>query len=160
MPLHDYNSGHDYVLEYGDLQYLFGEQDFLERCEAAARMLELVAKRDLSRPEQLDLVYLVMEGGPPPWSSAESELGRHLCDEWNGGIGRPGDTGTPIVVHWMRRLVFRGAWVDQAIKEGDIEPRLRPGGTFEYVNAETREPLEFQPNPSLARSMYTGADIE
>ena len=33
----NYDSGQDYVLEYGDLRFTFNERDFSERVEQAAR---------------------------------------------------------------------------------------------------------------------------
>ena len=32
----NYNSGQDFVLEYGPLRFTFNEDDFAERCEQAA----------------------------------------------------------------------------------------------------------------------------
>ena len=35
----NYDSGEDFVLEYGELRFTFNERDFSERCEQAARKL-------------------------------------------------------------------------------------------------------------------------
>ena len=37
----NYDSGQDYVLEYGDLRFTFNERDFSERVEQAARQARL-----------------------------------------------------------------------------------------------------------------------
>src|SRR4051812_26380421 len=37
-----YNSGDDFVLEYGELRFTFNDRDFGERCEQAARRLGFV----------------------------------------------------------------------------------------------------------------------
>ncbi|MCX6389868.1 MAG: hypothetical protein NT122_04430 [Solirubrobacterales bacterium] len=39
----DYDSGDEFVLEYGDLRFTFNERDFEERCEQAASKLGFVA---------------------------------------------------------------------------------------------------------------------
>src|SRR5687767_4145254 len=53
----NYDSGRDYVLEYGDLRFTFNERDFAERVEQAALKLGFVATR-LDGPELEDLVNL------------------------------------------------------------------------------------------------------
>ena len=53
-----------------------------------------------------------------------------VITEWshNGRAAFPGSGRLQIwrssqrsVVHWLRRLVFRGAWLDQRVKEGELE---------------------------------------
>ena len=39
----NYDSGEDFVLEYGELRFTFNERDFSERCEQAGRKLGFVA---------------------------------------------------------------------------------------------------------------------
>jgi hypothetical protein len=41
----NYNSGEDFVLEYGELRFTFNERDFSERCEQAALRLGFVGGR-------------------------------------------------------------------------------------------------------------------
>ena len=38
----NYDSGEDFVLEYGELRFTFNERDFAERCEQAALKLGFV----------------------------------------------------------------------------------------------------------------------
>ena len=38
----NYESGSDYVLEYGELRFTFNERDFRERCEQAARKVGFI----------------------------------------------------------------------------------------------------------------------
>jgi len=45
----NYNSGEDFVLEYGELRFTFNEVDFRERCEQAALRLGFIDER-LGRP--------------------------------------------------------------------------------------------------------------
>ena len=57
----NYDSGEDFVLEYGELRFTFNERDFGERCEQAARKLGFVGGR-LDDPELEDLVNLAVNG--------------------------------------------------------------------------------------------------
>src|ERR1035441_7361632 len=42
----NYNSGEDFVLEYGELRFTFNEADFRERCEQAAVRLGFIGDRE------------------------------------------------------------------------------------------------------------------
>ena len=57
----NYDSGQDYVLEYGELRFTFNERDFSERVEQAARKLGFVGAR-LDSTELEDLVNLAVNG--------------------------------------------------------------------------------------------------
>ena len=52
-----------------------------------------------------------------------SGLGEHVNDCWPELVG-PADRS---LVHWLRRLVFRSAWLDQRVKEGELDVSLRLG---------------------------------
>src|SRR6266567_2518647 len=66
----NYDSGDDFVLEYGELRFTFNERDFSERCEQAAMKLGFVGDR-LGGAELEDLVNLAVNGEiPDPSSSA------------------------------------------------------------------------------------------
>src|SRR5215203_3347515 len=97
----NYDSGQDYVLEYGDLRFTFNERDFSERVEQAALKLGFVGGR-LESTELEDPV---------------SGLGEHVNDCWPELVG-PAERS---LVHWLRRLVFRSAWLDQRVKEGELD---------------------------------------
>src|ERR1700748_2924316 len=113
----NYDSGQDYVLEYGELRFTFNEGDFSERVEQAARKLGFVGGR-LEEFELEDLVNLTVNGEVADPASA---LGEHVNDCWPELVG-PADRS---LVHWLRRLVFRSAWLDQRVKEGEV------GGAFD-----------------------------
>jgi hypothetical protein len=64
-------------------------------------------------------------------------------------------------VHWLRRLVFRGAWLDQRVHEGELSIAFdEAAGSFVYVqpadsrSASTAEPIELAPEPSWGRVAY------
>ena len=109
----NYDSGEDFVLEYGELRFTFNERDFSERCEQAALKLGFVGGR-LDDHELEDLVNLAVNGEIQDPASA---LGEHVNDCWPELVG-PADRS---LVHWLRRLVFRSAWLDQRVKEGELD---------------------------------------
>ncbi|HEV2752495.1 MAG TPA: hypothetical protein VGV36_01530 [Solirubrobacteraceae bacterium] len=144
----NYASGEDFVLEYGELRFTFNERDFAERCEQSARKLGFV-HGSLQGGELEDLVNLAVNG---EIEDAASALGEHVNDCWPELVG-PADRS---LVHWLRRLVFRGAWLDQRVKEGELDIALEPEThRFRYVQPERDgEPIELAPEPSWKRVGY------
>jgi hypothetical protein len=144
----NYNSGQDFVLEYGPLRFTFNEDDFAERCEQAAIRLGFVDGR-LQEDELEDLVNLAVNGTVPDPASA---LGAHVNECWPELIG-PAERS---LVHWLRRLIFRGAWLDQRVLEGELEVVFIPfEGSFCYVQPDRPgEPIELSPEPSWRRVAY------
>ena len=67
-------------------------------------------------------------------------------------------------MHWLRRLVFRGAWLDQRVNEGELGVCFdEQTGGFVYVQAAGRrdsdssvggEPIELAREPSWGRVAY------
>src|SRR3954453_7341190 len=145
----NYDSGQDYVLEYGELRFTFNERDFSERVEQAALKLSFVAGR-LDGPEVEDLVNLTVNGEVQDPASA---LGEHVNDCWPDIVG-PADRSP---VPWLRRLVFRSAWLDQRVKEGELELTFdAPNLTFSYAHPDrSGEPIELAPEPSWGRVAYS-----
>jgi hypothetical protein len=145
----NYDSGQDYVLEYGELRFTFNERDFSERVEQAALKLGFVASR-LEGVELEDLVNLTVNGEVADPASA---LGEHVNDCWPELVG-PADRS---LVHWLRRLVFRSAWLDQRVKEGELEVVFDDAThTFGYVQPEREfEPIELSPEPNWQRVAYS-----
>jgi len=144
----NYDSGEDFVLEYGELRFTFNENDFRERCEQAAIKLGFVGGR-LGEDELEDLVNLAVNGEIQDPASA---LGEHVNDCWPELVG-PADRS---LVHWLRRLVFRGAWLDQRVNEGELDVRFCPESTgFDYIQPDRGgEPIELAPEPSWDRVAY------
>jgi len=144
----NYESGSDYVLEYGELRFSFNEQDFAQRVEQAAVKLNFI-KPGLGGAELHDLVELAVNGEIRETASA---LGEHVVANWSelaDGSGRS-------LVHWIRRLVFRGAWLDQRVKEGELDIAFDADtNTFGYVQPDRdSEPIELSREPSWAGLAY------
>ena len=57
------------------------------------------------------------------------------------------------LVHWLRRLVFRGAWLDQRVKEGELDIVFdQSTQTFGYVQPDRdAELIELSAEPSGGR---------
>lgn len=144
----NYESGSDYVLEYGELRFTFNERDFTERVEQAAAKLGFV-RGSLDDDEREDLVNLAVNGevGDP-----SSDLGLHVNARWRELSG-PAERS---LVHWLRRLVFRGAWLDQRVKEGELDIAFDvETHTFGYVQPDRdREAIALSPEPSWDRVAY------
>ena len=64
-------------------------------------------------------------------------------------------------MHWLRRLVFRSAWLDQRVKEGELDVVFDEiTHTFGYVQPERdREPIELSPEPQLAPRRLRAAPL-
>ncbi len=144
----NYESGSDYVLEYGELRFSFNEQDFAQRVEQAAVKLEFVDP-GLEGEEIHDLLELAVNGEIP---EPISTLGEHINENWTELVG----PANRSLVHWIRRLVFRGAWLDQRVKEGELDIAFDPdSNTFGYVQPDRDgEPIELSREPSWARLAY------
>jgi hypothetical protein len=110
----NYVSGDDYVIEFQDHRFGFNADDFEERVTAAAVRLGLVADNDLDDDESADLVELVWRD----WiDEPRSGLGRYLVRHWE----RISLVGGESLVYWLKKLVFRSAWLDHRVKEGILD---------------------------------------
>ena len=121
----NYESGEDFVLEYGELRFTFNERDFAERCEQAALKLGFVGNR-LEDEELEDLVNLAVNG---EIQDPASELGEHVNDCWPELCG-PAERS---LVHWLRRLVFRSATASRS-----SSPPSPPGAASRISPARAR----------------------
>jgi hypothetical protein len=144
----NYDSGSDYVLEYGELRFSFNEHDFAERVEQAAVKLDFVDV-GLGAEELQDLLELAVNG---EIAEPTSSLGEHINEHWAELVG----PASRSLVHWIRRLVFRGAWLDQRVKEGELDVVFDPETqSFGYVQPERdSEPIELSREPSWAKLAY------
>jgi hypothetical protein len=139
----NYASGDDYVVEFLGYRFGFNADDFEERITGAAVRLGLIEANDLDPDETADLVELAADGRI---AEARSPLGRYLVRHWE----RVGLLEGESLVYWLRKLVFRGAWLDQHVKEGLLEVSWdESSGDFGYAEPRGGRPLlELAPVPS------------
>jgi hypothetical protein len=110
----NYLSGEDYVVEFLGYRFGFNASDFEQRVTAAAVKLGLVGDNELDEDETADLVELVERD----WiDEPRSGLGRYLVRHWERVSLVSGES----LVYWLKKLVFRGAWLDHRVKEGLLE---------------------------------------
>ena len=145
----NYHSGDDYIVEFLGYRFGFNRTDFEERVTAAAVKLGLVADNELDEDEAADLVELVERD----WIDApRSGLGQYLVRHWE----RLSVVGGESLVYWLKKLVFRGAWLDHRVKEGLLEVDWddeRQDFTFADTNGG-RALLELLPTPSWHELQY------
>jgi hypothetical protein len=139
----NYVSGEDYVIEFMRYEYRFAARDFEERVTAAAVRLELVSSNDLDEDSVADLVVLAWQGR---LAEPRSELGEYLVRHWE----RVGVLEGESLVYWLRKLVFRSAYLDHRVKAGLLEVSWdEASGDFGYAEPEGgRALLELAPTPT------------
>ena len=84
----------------------------------------------LADDEREDLVNLAVNGQV---DNPHSALGEHVNECWEELYG-PSERS---LVHWLRRLVFRGAWLDQRVKEGELEVVFDDANTRSATRSRT-----------------------
>ena len=146
----NYLSGDDYVIEFLWYRFGFNAVDFEQRVVAAAVQARAWSRRATSTRRRR-----------PTSSSSSSEeriaeprsaLGDYLVRHWE----RLALVDNQSLVYWLRKLVFRGAWLDHRVKERllevawDDEPR-----EFSYRDPRGgRALLELAPVPSWHELQY------
>jgi hypothetical protein len=139
----NYSSGDDFVVEFLGYHFSFNALDFEQRVNAAAVKLKLVEPGELDEDETADLVELTAHGRI---SEPRSGLGAYLVRHWEQ-IALIGDES---LVYWLRKLIFRGAWLDQRVKENVLEVAWDDHASdFGYRDPDGgRALLELAPVPS------------
>jgi hypothetical protein len=139
----NYSSGDDFAVEFLRYRFSFNATDFEERVVAAAVRLGLIGSNDLDADETADLVELVAD---MRIEEPRSPLGRYVVRHWE----RVGLVDGESLVYWLRKLVFRGAWLDHRVKEGLLEVAWdEESGDFGYAEPRGgRSLLELAPVPS------------
>jgi hypothetical protein len=139
----NYLSGDDYVIEFLGYRFGFNAVDFEQRVNTAAVRLGLVEAGELDPGEVLDLVELTAEGRV---DEPRSGLGEYLVRHWE----RLSLVGDESLVYWLRKLVFRGAWLDHRVKENLLEVAWDDDSSdFMYRDTHGgRALLELAPVPS------------
>ena len=109
MLCEDFHSGDDVTLGFLGRTYSFARKDFDQRVLRAAVDLELVGK-PVSRGEREDLLAAVIHGAV---EVPRSDVGERIAELQARGGEDP--------VYWLRKLVFRSAWLDHRIKHGQVD---------------------------------------
>ena len=146
----NYDSGEDFVLEYGELRFTFNERDFTERCEQAALKLGFVAGR-LDEPELEDLVNLAVNGEIHEPASA---LGEHVNDCWPELVGPQRPLARALAAPARLPLRLAGP-----AREGGRARRRASTSRRQHLRATSQpdrdgEPVELAPEPSWGRVAY------
>ena len=147
----NYVSGDDYVIEFQDHRFGFNAADFEQRVTAAAVKLGLVADNELDDEETADLVELVWRD----WiDEPRSGLGRYLVRHWERVSLVSGES----LVYWLKKLVFRSAWLDHRVKEGILDVAWDEElADFAYRDPNgDRALLELAPVPSWHELQFRG----
>jgi hypothetical protein len=147
----EYRSGDDFLVEFLGYRFCFNAQDFRERVTAAAVRLGVVGSNDLDDDEVSDLVELAADGRI---KDPRSALGSYLVRHWERVALHDGES----LVYWIRKLVFRGAWLDHRVKEGLLEVSWdQLSGDFGYAEPQGgRALLELAPVPSWHAMQFPG----
>jgi hypothetical protein len=140
----NYTSGEDYVVEFLGYRFSFAAADFEGRVVAAAVKLGVVETAELDEEEIADLVTLAAQGviGEPA-----SRLGRYLVRNWE----RVSLVGGESLVYWLRKLIFRGAWLDHQVKRSALEVVWDDDEAefaYQHPDGGGRPLLELAPVPS------------
>ena len=145
----NYHSGDEYVVEFLGYRFGFATQDFEQRVTAAAVKLGLLPDNELDDDETADLVELVERDAI---ELPRSALGRYLIRHWDEVSLVEGES----LVYWLKKLVFRGAWLDHRVKEGKLEVAFdESDADFEYHDPDGgRALLELLPTPSWHELQY------
>jgi hypothetical protein len=148
----NYRSGEDYVVEFLGYRFGFNADDFEERVTAAAVRLGLLEGNELDEDETKDLVELVADGRI---DEPRSPLGRYVVRHWERVSLVDGES----LVYWLRKLVFRGAWLDHRVKNGLLEVVWdEVSGDFAYRDPRgDRALLELAPVPSWHDLQFRGS---
>ncbi|HUJ56163.1 MAG TPA: hypothetical protein VLW49_09280 [Gaiellaceae bacterium] len=145
----NYHSGDDYVVEFLGYHFSFSSVDFEQRVTAAAVKLGLVSDPTLEEEEAADLVELVERDAI---DSPRSALGEYLVHYWDALALVDGES----LVYWLKKLVFRSAWLDHRVKEGLLEVGWdEERQEFSYADTSGgRALLELLPTPSWHELQY------
>jgi hypothetical protein len=151
VPEPNYNSGDDYLVEFLGYRFSFNDFDFEQRVVAAAVKLGLLEANELDDDETADLVELAAAG---TINRPRSGLGTYLVRHWERISLVDGES----LVYWLRKLIFRGAWLDHQVKRGALEIVWDDGDAeFAYQHPDGGRPLlELAPIPSWHELQFKG----
>src|SRR5262249_60734839 len=109
-----------------------------------------IADSDLDEEEPLDLVELTADG---QIAEPRSSLGMYVMRHWERVSLNDGES----LVYWLRKLVFRGAYLDHRVKENLLDVSFdETTGDFGYAEPEGgRTLLQLAPIPSWRALQFT-----
>jgi hypothetical protein len=140
----NYHSGDDYIVEFLGYRFAFSATDFEGRVVAAAAKLGVVETPELEDEEVADLVTLAAQG---VIDEPASRLGRYLVRNWE----RVSLVNDESLVYWLRKLIFRGAWLDHQVKRSALEVVWDDDDAefaYQHPGGGGRPLLELAPVPS------------
>ena len=143
-PIRTTAPANDYVVEFLGYRFSFSSTDFEGRVVAAAVKLGVVESSELDEDEIADLVALAAQGVV---EEPFSRLGRYLVRNWERVSLVDGES----LVYWLRKLIFRGAWLDHQVKRGALEVVWDEGEAefaYQHPGGGGRPLLELAPVPS------------
>jgi len=146
----NYSSGNDYIVEFLGYRFSFGAADFEGRVVAAAVKLGVVETAELDEDETEDLVSLAAQG---MIEEPASRLGRYLVRNWERVSLVEGES----LVYWLRKLIFRGAWLDHQVKRSALEvvwDDSEAEFAYQHPGGGGRPLLELAPVPSWHELQY------
>ena len=149
-PEANYSSGDDYIVEFLGYRFAFSTIDFEGRVIAAAVKLGVVSSPELDEDETADLVALAASG---VIDEPRSQLGRYLVRNWERVSLVHGES----LVYWLRKLIFRGAWLDHQVKRGALEivwDDSEAEFAYQHPGDGGRPLLELAPVPSWHELQY------
>ncbi|HET7571409.1 MAG TPA: hypothetical protein VFJ77_01935 [Gaiellaceae bacterium] len=148
-PAGNYHSGDDYVVEFLGYSFGFSAFDFEQRVTAAAVKLGLIERAELDDDETADLVELTERDAI---EEPRSALGSYLVRHWEEIALVDGES----LVYWLKKLVFRGAWLDHRVKEGLLAVDWDDDSSeFTYADPHGgRTLVELLPTPSWHDLQY------
>ena len=113
----NYTSGDDYVVEFLGSPLQLQRPRLRAACDRSRGQARPSSKvNELDEEEASDLVALAAEGmiGGP-----QSRLGRYLAAQLGARVALV--EGESLGRNWLRKLIFRGAWLDHQVKRGVLE---------------------------------------
>ena len=149
-PTRTTSSGDDYIVEFLGYRFAFSATDFEGRVVAAAVKLGVVETPELDDEDTTDLVTLAAQG---VIDEPASRLGRYLVRNWE----RVSLVNDESLVYWLRKLIFRGAWLDHQVKRGALEVVWDEDDAefaYQHPGGGGRPLLELAPVPSWHELQY------
>jgi hypothetical protein len=112
--------------------------------------LGVVEAPELEDEEVADLVTLAAQG---VIDEPASRLGRYLVRNWE----RVSLVNDESLVYWLRKLIFRGAWLDHQVKRSALEvvwDEDEAEFAYQHPGGGGRPLLELAPVPSWHELQY------